>query len=228
MTVPTLPQTIDESQAMLEEIYTDHNLQYYPSVKDLTLTLIWSLGVISSAERKKQASKLPSLVANTYVWWSGLCSRLNFKTGDILWLKYPAICIYCEAAENCSCEGKKFGSIPKHTIAHYRAKIHLKPETISGWQEMLAKIYGQENARRGFDFAIGRFPEEHTELIECILPLPQDREHLAEELADIGARIFGLANLLKMDLETVFLTYYRGVCTGCRQEKCKCDPRLRQ
>lgn len=227
MVVRALPTSIDDTQWMLEGIYIEHNRQFYPSVKDLTLTLIWSLGVMSSAERKGQNNKLPRYVADTFVWWSALCSFLYFKVGDILWLKFPGICIYCEASKDCSCEGKKFQTVPKKSIAVYRRRTSKKPDTISEWQDTFRRIYGKSNSEKGFHFAMARFPEEEKELIECVIPTPEDREHLAAELADIGARIFALANLLEINLEAVVLSYYRGICPGCQLEKCKCTPYLR-
>lgn len=221
-----LPRSLSGIEQMLDQIYTRHDRQYYPGVKDLTLTLIWSLGVVSSATRKGLSGKVPRYLADSFAWWVALCNFLQFDIEEILWEKYPAACIYCRARKNCSCEGVKFG-FEQESLSSFRANTRRRPKTMRGWQQMFDRIYGMENSKRGFDFAMGRFPEEERELIECILPSIEDRYHLGMELADIGARLFALANLLKIDLEKIFLSFYCGVCPSCQRNSCRCDPRKR-
>lgn len=209
-------------QAMLNGIYDQHDRHCYPSIKDLVLKLIWSLGKFSSAERKGNGGKTPRYLADTFAWWVAVCSFLSYGVEDVLWEKYPRVCIYCGVRKDCSCEGKKFG-IAVESIESNRRK-NRRPLTMHGWQRMFAEIYGKQNAKYGLDHALGRLPEEVTELIECLLPTIEDPIQLKLELSDIGARIFSLAHLLHIDLEEVLLGYYRGICPGCQQSNCCCRP----
>lgn len=218
-----LSPVLDDVEKMLAWIYNKHDRQYYPSLKDLVLKLTWSIGKVTSAERKGESKKVGKLLSDTFAWWVACVTFCEFRVSDTLWEKFPRVCPYCLVKKNCSCEGTKNG-LNVESLEYHRRKNH-RPRTLSEWQRMFAKIYGIENAKQGLDHAFARLPEEISEVIECIVPFNQNNYHLQLELADLGARIFAVAELLAIDLEATFLSQYRGVCPSCQKGECCCLPR---
>ncbi len=217
--------SLKEIQEMLGGIYHEHDRQYYPSIQDLVLKLVWSLGVFSSAERKGNGDQTPKYLANVFAWWIAICDFCKFTASDVMWEKFPGICYYCGVHKDCECEGRKdIVRISKDEVQRHRDAKN-RPETIGQWQFMFTAIYGKANAKHGYYFALARLPEEIMELVECLLPMIDDRHKLMLELADIGARIFALADLLKIDFQETFLEHYCWICPGCKESKCLCDPR---
>lgn len=221
--VQQLTQSLSGVELMLGRIYNEHDRQFYPSVQDMALKLIWSFGLFSSAERKGEGDKILEYLADCFAWWIAECNFCEFRAEDVLWDKFPGICPYCGAEEDCGCEGRKdLVRIPESEVQRHRKK-GTRPRTIAQWQAMFERIYGKANALRGYHFAVARLPEEFKELVECLLPWIEDRRELKMELADIGARILAIANLLKVDFQQVFLSRYPGRCPGCQKSKCGCD-----
>ncbi len=219
-----LPRSLREIEVMLASIYDRHDRQFYPSIRDLTLKLIWAIGVFSSAQRKGDGGKVPEFLADCFAWWIAVCNFVKFSAEDVLWEKFPRICPYCGAKRNDDCEGQKNRRrIPGSVVEEYR-RTEPRPETVADWQAMFEMIYGMVNAKHGYHFAVARLPEEVSELIECLLPVIKDPQKLKMELADIGARIFALANLLRIELQEVFLARYPGRCPSCQKSECRDDP----
>jgi NTP pyrophosphatase (non-canonical NTP hydrolase) len=219
-----LPRTLPGAEAMLVGIYAVHDIQFYPSIKDLVLKFVWSVGVFSSAERKGRADKAQEYLADCFAWWVAICNFLHFEVEDVLWTKFPGICPYGGEEKDCDCEGRKDLVRISESVVRWHQENGTRPETIADWQAMYERIYGKANRSRGYHFAVARLPEEIMEMIECILPWIEDRQKLKLELADIGARIFALAILLEFSLQEVFLFRYPGRCPTCRLPKCGCNP----
>jgi NTP pyrophosphatase (non-canonical NTP hydrolase) len=219
-----LPRTLPGAEVMLAVIYDVHDRQYYPSINELVLKFVWALGEFTSVNRKESADKAPVFLADLFAWWIAICNFLSFKVEEVLWYKFPGICPYCGAEKDCDCEGRKdLVRISEDLVKSHRDN-GTPPRTIADWQAMYDRIYGKANALKGYDFAVARLPEEIKEMIECILPWIKDRDELKLELADIGARIFALANLMKFSLQEVFLSRYPGRCPTCHLPKCGCNP----
>ncbi|OGY27691.1 MAG: hypothetical protein A2Z42_00370 [Candidatus Woykebacteria bacterium RBG_19FT_COMBO_43_10] len=85
---------------------------------------------------------------------------------------------------------------------------------------MFRRIYGETNAKRGEEYTFRRLLEEVTEVLDLTLPRITNINNFKMEMADVGARIFSLATLLEIDLQSELLQRYRGVCPDCTEAVC--------
>lgn len=93
--------------------------------------------------------------------------------------------------------------------------------SIRGFQNIMRRIYFQRDSKRGTEGTYKWLKEEVDELGEAIVEA--NMEALAGEFADVAAWLASLANLLKLDLETVLLQKYGSGCPKCSSIPCKCS-----
>ena len=87
-------------------------------------------------------------------------------------------------------------------------------------QEIIMKTYFAKDNRRGVLLTLAWFVEEVGELSKAVRT--RDEGDLREEFADVLAWLLSLANLLKIDLEKVFIDKYGKGCPKCRAIPCVC------
>lgn len=224
MVVKTVPVELNAFQKMCEDIYDQHDRRYFGSFEKLMLKVVTAVGLFTKTKRhtKGEYGKYRKYFAELFVWWLAGCSYCKIKAANALWLKFPGCCPYCLAAENCSCE-QDLRVVSEKSLPAMRRRKKARPKTIGAWQNMFQIIYGTFNAEKGLDYAIQRLFEEIEEIISCSIPEIRNITQLEMEFADFGARLFGIANILSIDVERELLINYPGVCPECHSEKCSCD-----
>lgn len=218
-----LPKDLTGAQRMLERIFDQHDRRYFHSIDKLLLKFVTAIGIFTKTLRhtKSVYGQETKGLVNIFVWWLALCSFYKFDAAQLLWKKFPGVCPYCLVATNCNCE-QKLLKISGKSLPFLR-DAGTPPKNINAWQEMFRQIYGKANDKASFEYAVFRLFEEIEEVISCIFPEVTNVDALQLEFADIGARIFGLANKQGVDLQNQFLFYYRGVCPDCQNEECTCN-----
>lgn len=95
-----------------------------------------------------------------------------------------------------------------------------RPEmTISGFQDLIGRTYGERDRDRGVPSTIAWLTEELGELAQAVRKGSlSDQEH---ELGDVIAWVFSLANQLGIDVEQAVGRYADG-CPKCHAIPCVC------
>lgn len=223
VTAKALPTDLTEVQKMLESIFDQHNRRYFNSIEKILLKFSNAIGVYTKTRRhtKSNFGQGEKTLSDVFGWWLTICSFFRFDAAKLLWKKFPGVCPYCLVEKNCHCE-EELRKISGKSLPSLR-RSGTPPKSLLGWQNMFRRIYGKANEKASFEWAVFRLFEEIEEVNSCIFPEVKDPDALEMELADLGARIFGIANKEGIDLQNRFLFYYRGVCPRCQNEKCTCD-----
>jgi len=88
-------------------------------------------------------------------------------------------------------------------------------------QQLMLKLYGERDRRRGVEGTFMWLVEEIGELSEAIRN--KDASNIREEFADVLAWLLSLANVLDVDLSDSFKEKYGAVCPRCKKAPCICD-----
>ncbi len=91
---------------------------------------------------------------------------------------------------------------------------------IAEFQKLIKDLYFEKDRARGVFPTFLWLVEEIGELAESIIK--KDREDVEEEIADVIAWIFSLANLLGIDVEKAIKSKYFNVCPKCKSRPCVC------
>ena|SRR5215207_5594862 len=93
--------------------------------------------------------------------------------------------------------------------------------TLRELQDVIRKLYGDKDRRRGLEGTFMWFMEEVGELASALRGgAPKEQ---AAEFADVLAWLATLANNAGIDLETAVRAKYGGGCPGCGKTPCICD-----
>jgi NTP pyrophosphatase (non-canonical NTP hydrolase) len=91
---------------------------------------------------------------------------------------------------------------------------------ISGFQDMMRRIYLHHDSRRGKTKTYAWLREEIDELGEALKE--SDKKALENEFADVLAWLASLANTVNIDLEKAALSKYDSKCPKCLETPCRC------
>jgi len=91
---------------------------------------------------------------------------------------------------------------------------------ISEAQELMRRIYGERDRKRGIQGTALHLGEEIGELFRSLRTKNDD--NLKEEFADALAWLLSLADLLHLDLESAFIDRYGKGCPKCGSIPCRC------
>ena len=91
---------------------------------------------------------------------------------------------------------------------------------VSELQRHIAELYLEKDKRRGVDGTLLWLIEEVGEATEAARR--DERENLAEELADVVAWTASVANLYGVDLEAALAAKYPDACKRCGGKPCAC------
>ncbi len=92
----------------------------------------------------------------------------------------------------------------------------------SEFQSLIRKLYFEKDKQRG---ALGTFAwlvEEIGEAARIVKQKKVESNALGEELADIIAWVFSLANIYGINLEKAILNKYPQKCGKCGKSPCEC------
>lgn len=94
--------------------------------------------------------------------------------------------------------------------------------TLKELQQLIRELYGAKDAARGDAATFLWLTEEFGELATALRSGTD--EELALEMADVLAWLATLANIRGIDLDSAVRAKYPGVCIGCGEVPCCCDP----
>ncbi len=107
---------IDEWYKAINYIYADRN--FYRDPLSIFAHLVEVIGGLSqlASGKKKPGGKPESFLPKALAWWFALCGKLGVvSVAELLWLKFPGVCAYCQREEHdatiCS-KKKKDNPIP--------------------------------------------------------------------------------------------------------------------
>lgn len=92
---------------------------------------------------------------------------------------------------------------------------------VSEFQTFMRKLYFEKDSERGMDKTLGWLSSEVRELIEAVRE--NDGRGVEEELADVIAWAFSLANLKGIDVEKALKLKYPNLCSYCQKNPCECE-----
>jgi NTP pyrophosphatase (non-canonical NTP hydrolase) len=92
---------------------------------------------------------------------------------------------------------------------------------IREFQQLMKELYGDNDRGRGLQKTMLWFYEETGELAEAMRK--EDRDAIAEEMADVFAWMVSLANMLDIDVEEACLAKYPMKCPRCGDTPCTCS-----
>ena len=92
---------------------------------------------------------------------------------------------------------------------------------IKEFQDRIKKNFFHKDSRRGPEKTYLWLMEEIGELSQAILE--NDKQNIAEELSDVAAWIFSLANIYGIDLDSAMQDKYPDTCKVCHSSPCICE-----
>ncbi|HEX8557401.1 MAG TPA: diguanylate cyclase [Pyrinomonadaceae bacterium] len=190
--------------------------------------------------RSHDAKGSREYLAKVFAWYCALANRLDLNLEDILWQKYPGVCPRCLAGV-CECSEPPAPINPEKLTMMALERINQRPTTLREWQVMFARIYKGPSGktvvpptRERLALVFARIAEELGEVAEA---LGQDQTIdsdayliLKNEMADLGAWVFALANNLQyvdttahgVSLADIAWQLYPAKCHRCGDAKCIC------
>jgi len=94
---------------------------------------------------------------------------------------------------------------------------------ISDFQDLLKKLYLQNDLNRGVKSTFIWLVEEIGELATVLNSTDIDKKKVSEELADIIAWAISIANILDVDIEEALFHKYPHKCKKCGSSPCICE-----
>jgi NTP pyrophosphatase (non-canonical NTP hydrolase) len=180
--------------------------------------------VVRKPDRTKQAAA--AALASAF---AAVCayadSFVNLDIVAALQQKFPlAHCAYCGKMP-CDCPPIRTTDIVLAEVTGSQSHW-----SILDWCAHFENLYGPINRERGIEKALGRYFEEICEVAKAVfvdthdsrLDCDQVRARIAREFADLFAWIFGIANLVEVNIQYVIEQRYNGTCGGCGRRPCKC------
>lgn len=170
--------------------------------------------------RKGNNEKLRINLVISLSWLFALMNRFHIDLEDAVWQRFPMVCSYCGESP-CACK-----SLKPATRLEILPDSANRPGSLSGFQEMLAKIYPAEG--RTLEHAAIHLAEELGEVSEEIHSYegthdPKHFKNLELEAADLFSCIIGVANSAGLQMEREMGWFYRNGCHVCLKIPCQCD-----
>ena len=92
---------------------------------------------------------------------------------------------------------------------------------INDIQTLMKDLYYNKDKERGIEKTFLKLTEEIGELAEAILLTNESK--ITEEIIDIIAWAYSIANLARIDVKKSFFEKYSGSCPKCSSNPCTCD-----
>lgn len=232
--------SLNEWVQMFRDIY--YPVQNYGrSEFEIFAHLVKAFGVGSHhLFRAKNVKESQKYLATVFAWYCALVNRMGFDLEEILWRKYPAVCPRC-IKNVCDCvEPPAEIDTDKLSVAA-KENEYQRPTDLRLWQIMFANLYrgpsGKtliESPRERLALVFARIAEELGEVAEALaldqVVDPEANLIVKNEMADLGAWVFALANNLQnvdpsasgVSLADAAWQLYPGKCYRCDGLKCIC------
>lgn len=193
------------------------------------------VGGMRDGDRAYGRSRTIESLPKAFAWLTALATSLNFRLSQVIDLKFPGHCPYCEASP-CECSDQESRLVKNRELRDKVRTSHpVLPDgsakSFAEYQEMFKTIYHDRNRSAGIDAvgvdalaAVAQFTDAFLRLRSLkeldaveIVPL---------ELADLLAWFMALVNLANedgpVDLQRDFEAMYPGTCPKCGNEVCTC------
>jgi pyrimidine deaminase RibD-like protein/NTP pyrophosphatase (non-canonical NTP hydrolase) len=231
---------IDEWHKALNYIYADRN--FYRDPMSIFAHLVEVVGGLSrlASSKKKAGPGAETFLPKALAWWFALCGKFGITSvADLLWLKFPGICPYCQKEEHdpiiCG-KKKKDNPVPPWKELKTLGQKRKRPVGLGEWQRMFRSIYKLHH-KPEFEATFARLAEELGELAEAVRVFPAAPGYVLSEAADVFAWLMNIQNnidfrddKLEQDygsfLEESFCRAYPDYCKDCGQQRCICPPIL--
>ncbi|MBU6501110.1 MAG: hypothetical protein KGJ89_04470 [Patescibacteria group bacterium] len=232
------PVSMFEFQEMFGSIYGPANEK--ATIQKLISILCQTvcLGIMKNARKNKKADlieQLPNVMSRSFA----IQNRLNFNAEADQHFKFPGVCSYCLSYDGCICSFRKTsgdGYTPagKKRLAALRADKKNLPKTIREHQLSHKKLYGRRHEEYTLLHISTRLVEEVAEVSEAY-DIGQTEE-LRFEIADVQSWVFGVCNLINLELpehqqiyiDDLMWQYYPWQCKKCHRNVCcgECGKRV--
>ena len=210
------PISLKDFQEMFADIYKERNKRNY-STEELLIRINEEASKIDKMLRRSDSSDEAKNLSRLFAWILAFANQAEIDVEKAIWHKYQRICPYCGKEENCMCI--TLGTKPQKWCRNREAECEI-PRSLTEWQKMFDKIYGNINKMLWKIQVWLHVHEEIGELSEAYR-LGQIKS-MQEELADVFAWFMAFYNKSKIDLASVIYERYPGKCDVCREEKCQC------
>src|SRR5581483_6771747 len=231
---------IDEWYKAINYIYADRN--FYREPVSLFAHLVEVIGGLSylASGKKRPGAEPEAFLPKALAWWFTLCGKMGVtKVSDLLWLKFPQVCPYCQRDEHdatiCS-KKKKDTPEPQWDELRRLGRNKNRPTSLGEWQRMFRRIY-KPHHKPDFESTFARLSEELGELAEAIRVFPASRGYFISEAADVFAWLMNIQNNIDFSydrqeeeygklLEEQVCRAYPDYCLDCSKQRCICQPIL--
>jgi pyrimidine deaminase RibD-like protein/NTP pyrophosphatase (non-canonical NTP hydrolase) len=231
---------LDEWYKAINYIYTDRN--FYRDAPSIFAHLVEVVGGLSrlASEKKKSGPRAETFLPKALAWWFALCGKLGVtSTAELLWLKFPGVCPYCQKEEHdptfCS-KKKRENPVPPWKELRVLGRKKTRPRGLGEWQRMFRGVYKLHH-KPDFQAAFARLAEELGELGEAIRVFPAAPGYFLSEAADVFAWLMNIQNNIDFRderpeeeygrlLEESVCQAYPDYCTDCTRQRCICAPIL--
>jgi pyrimidine deaminase RibD-like protein/NTP pyrophosphatase (non-canonical NTP hydrolase) len=231
---------IDEWHKGINYIFADRNFHRDPaSIFTHLVEVVGGLSQLASSKRK--AGLVPELfLPKALAWWFALCGKVGITSvAELLWLKFPRVCPYCQREEHdstiCS-KKKKENPIPNWADLKAVGRNKKRPSSLGDWQRMFRAVY-KPHHKPEFESTFARLTEELGELAEAVRVFPAAPGYFVSEAADVYAWLMNIQNNIDFRdekseehygvlLEESFCKSYPDYCKDCRRPRCICPPIL--
>lgn len=217
------PETVRGFQTMFQEIYGARNAAV--SNERLIAKVSEQAARVLKITCRDERTATPGALARLYAWTNAAANRLAIDLQDALWTKYPGICSYCLRQAQCMC-GVGHTEIPKAEFRREYVRISRanragrEPHTLPDHQALHRRLYQWHATRTLPIFPAAHIVEETMEVSEAFWQ--KNFEHMGEELADVVAWSFTLANRLDINFTDVLKKQFPNACAWCRVNPCRC------
>lgn len=218
------PESLQDWALMFRQIYGEHNDKLY-TTDSIFRQIMEKSSEVGEAVRRDAgvAPLLPVLFGWTMALWNRFDSEMEggFDIAEAVWQKYPDICPYCFASNQCLCiiEEREYDPQDINMNAFRRDRKKM-PKSLSEWQAMFQRHYGNINKIQSVSKTWLHVLEEIGEVSR------EERHHnfqeIKEESADVFAWLLGFCTRKNIDLDEITWRTYPCECNVCHQEKCAC------
>jgi pyrimidine deaminase RibD-like protein/NTP pyrophosphatase (non-canonical NTP hydrolase) len=231
---------LDEWYKALNYIYSDRNFYRDPlSIFAHMVEVIGGLSQLASG-KNKPGTEPKAFLPKALAWWFALCGKLGITSvSDLVWLKFPGVCPYCqrEECDSTICkQKKKVRPVPPWSDLRDLGKNRKRPYRLGEWQRMFRKIY-KPHHKAEFESTFARLTEELGELAEAVRVFPAAPGYFLSEAADVFAWLMNIQNNIDFEaelqesdygnmLEQLFCRAYPDYCLDCKEQRCICPPIL--
>lgn len=192
-----------------DQLYTVEDILYYGQK--------FALMADKFLESKNKKEAMENFTISL-AWFLALMNRYHFELEKIVWKRYSFKCPFCLEIP-CICEDNEM-SIAKKT----GRPSSRRPKTIFSWQEMVKKIYPNEN----INDLLMRFLRKNDDLSYSFRLFLKEKQmkyfkEIETKSSDYFILFLRLFNAIDFDLNKKFYSMFNRGCYVCHRVPCVCN-----